>query len=80
MTFNSLDSLAEASNKVLISIPKKMLEDNPIDWHRISSKTLWTYRTSKRGSTRVSPYLWVGCSASNGGGSSFSKGIQEKWP
>ena len=30
----------EASNKVLIGIVKKMLEENPRDWHRILSKTL----------------------------------------
>ena len=33
-----------------------MLEDNPRDLHIILSETLWAYRTSKRGSTRVSPY------------------------
>ena len=33
-----------------------MLEDNPGEWHRILSKTLWAYRTSKRDSTGVSPY------------------------
>ena len=46
----------EASNKVLINILEKMLKDNPRDWHKILSKTLWAYRTSKRDSTRVSPY------------------------
>ena len=30
----------ESSNKVLINILKKMLEDNPRDWHIILSKTL----------------------------------------
>ena len=33
-----------------------MLEDNPRDWNIILSKNLWAYRTSKRDSTRVSPY------------------------
>ena len=33
-----------------------MLKDNPRDWHRILSKTLWAYRTSKRDCTRVSTY------------------------
>ena len=47
---------AEASNKVLISILEKMLEDNPRNWHIILSETLWAYRTSKRDSTGVSPY------------------------
>ena len=46
----------EASNKVLINIMEKMLEDNPKDWHKILSKTLWGYRTSKRDSIWVSPY------------------------
>ena len=36
----------EASNKVLINILKKMLEDNPRDWHRILFETLLAYRTS----------------------------------
>ena len=47
---------AEASNKVLISILEKMLDDNPRDWIIILSETLWDYRTSKRDSIRVSPY------------------------
>ena len=46
----------EASNKVLINILEKMLEDNRRDWHKILSETLWAYRTSKRDSTGVSPY------------------------
>ena len=33
-----------------------MLEDNPKDWHRILSETLWAYITSKRDSIGVSPY------------------------
>ena len=33
-----------------------MQEGNPRDWHRILSKTLWAYMTSKRNSTRVSPF------------------------
>ena len=47
---------AKSFNKVLISILKKMLEDNPRDRHIILSKALWAYRTSKRGSTGISPY------------------------
>ena len=33
-----------------------MLEDNPRDWHKILSETLWAYRTSKRDSTRLILY------------------------
>ena len=46
----------ESSNKVLINILEKMLEDNPRNWHKVLSETLWAYRTSKRDSIRVSPY------------------------
>ena len=49
----------EASNKVLINILEKMLEDNPRDWHKILFETLWAYRTSKRDSTWVSPYSLI---------------------
>ena len=47
---------AKASNKVLINILEKMLKDNPKDWHRILSETLWAYRTSKRYFIGGSPY------------------------
>ena len=69
----------KTSKKVLINILENMLEDNPRDWHIILSKTVWAYRTSKRDSTwgkSLLSNLWVRCSASNEGGSSFSKGIQ----
>ena len=41
---------------MLIGNLEKMLEENPRDLYRILSETLWTYRTSKRNSTRVSPF------------------------
>ena len=41
---------------MLINILEKILEDNPRDCHKILSETLWGYRTSKEGSTKVSPY------------------------
>ncbi|XP_073289309.1 uncharacterized protein [Primulina huaijiensis] len=47
---------AEASNKVLIKILQKMMEENPRDWPRLLSETLWAYRTSKRAATGVSPF------------------------
>ncbi|XP_073137179.1 uncharacterized protein [Henckelia pumila] len=47
---------AEASNKVLIKILHKMMEDNPRDWPRLMSETLWAYRTSKRTANGVSPF------------------------
>ena len=61
MVFNSSDLLLfipkqMGRHKLLINILEKMLEDNPKDWHKILSKTLWAYRTSKRDSIGVSPY------------------------
>ncbi|XP_073014563.1 uncharacterized protein [Primulina eburnea] len=47
---------AEASNKVLIKILQKMMEENPRDWPRLLSETLWAYRKSKRTATGVSPF------------------------
>ncbi|XP_073133888.1 uncharacterized protein [Henckelia pumila] len=47
---------AEASNKVLIQILQKMMEDNPRDCPRLLPETLWAYRTSKRTATGVSPF------------------------
>ena len=41
---------------MLIRILEKMLEENPRDWHRILSETLWAYRTSKRSFTSLSHF------------------------
>ncbi|XP_075478797.1 uncharacterized protein LOC142519647 [Primulina tabacum] len=32
------------------------MEDNPRDWHRLLSETLWAYRTSKRSAIGLSPF------------------------
>ena len=47
---------AEATNKTIISILKKMLDDNPRAWHTQLDNTLWAYRTSKRTPTDTTPY------------------------
>ncbi|XP_038697993.1 uncharacterized protein LOC119995552 [Tripterygium wilfordii] len=47
---------AKASNKVMISILQKTIEDNPIAWHKILQETLWAYRISKRTNTATSPF------------------------
>ncbi|XP_050207365.1 uncharacterized protein LOC126656791 [Mercurialis annua] len=48
---------AESSNKIIINIAQKMLEENPRDWHQILSEALWAYRTSRRNATGVSPFM-----------------------
>ncbi|XP_061993932.1 uncharacterized protein LOC133711866 [Rosa rugosa] len=47
---------AEASNKVIITLLKKMLAENPRQWHETLYETLWAYRTSKRNPIATTPY------------------------
>ena len=48
---------AEATNKTVINIIEKMIKENPRSWDTVFSKALCTYRTSKRSSTGVTPFL-----------------------
>lgn len=50
---------AEASNKIIINILRKMLESNKRNWHEDLYNTLWAYRTSKRSPTGTTPYALV---------------------
>ncbi|KAM1158436.1 hypothetical protein ACFX13_032510 [Malus domestica] len=47
---------AEANNKILINIIKRMVTDSPEKWHEKLGNTLWAYRTSKRTGTGTTPY------------------------
>ncbi|XP_024156341.1 uncharacterized protein LOC112164370 [Rosa chinensis] len=47
---------AKASNKIIITLLKKMLVENPRQWHNTLYETLWAYRTSKRNPTATTPY------------------------
>ncbi|CAN6566577.1 unnamed protein product [Malus baccata var. baccata] len=47
---------AEASNKILINIIRRMVTDSPEKWHEKLGNTLWAYRTSKRAGTGTTPY------------------------
>ncbi|GKV42709.1 hypothetical protein SLEP1_g50088 [Rubroshorea leprosula] len=44
---------AKASNKVVINLLEKMVDDNPRRWHELLSETLWAYRTPQRSSTKM---------------------------
>ncbi|KAL6196041.1 hypothetical protein ACLB2K_031658 [Fragaria x ananassa] len=50
------NSQAEASNKVILGILRKMLELNPRVWHLELYHTLWAYWSSKRGPIATTPY------------------------
>ncbi|GKV17141.1 hypothetical protein SLEP1_g27682 [Rubroshorea leprosula] len=47
---------AEASNKVVINLLEKMVDENPRRWHELLSETPWAYRTSQRSSTKITPF------------------------
>ncbi|XP_024164019.1 uncharacterized protein LOC112170997 [Rosa chinensis] len=47
---------AEASNKIIITLLKKLLVENPRQWHNTLYETLWAYHTSKRNPTASTPY------------------------
>ncbi|KAM0976502.1 hypothetical protein ACFX2C_019412 [Malus domestica] len=47
---------AEASNKVLIIIFKKMIKERPGIWHLKLNEALWAFRTSPRSAMGTTPY------------------------
>ncbi|XP_070671491.1 uncharacterized protein [Malus domestica] len=50
------ETIAEASNKILVNIIKRMVIDSPEKWHENLGNTLWAYRTSKRAGTWTTLY------------------------
>jgi len=47
---------AESSNKILIKLIKKKIEENPKRWHEVLSEALWAHRISRHGATKVTPF------------------------
>jgi hypothetical protein len=50
---------AESSNKTLVKLIKKKIEDNPRRWHKVLSEALWAHRISRHGATKVTPFELV---------------------
>lgn len=50
------NSQAEATNKTIINILKRTINDIGRDWHLQLNLTLWAYRTSIRTATGVTPF------------------------
>jgi hypothetical protein len=50
---------AEASNKVLIKIIKKRINDNPRKWHEKLSEALRAHRTLRHGAMKVTSFELV---------------------
>jgi transposase InsO family protein len=50
---------AESSNKTLIKLIKKKIEDNPKRWHEVLSEALWAHHISKHSATKVTLFELV---------------------
>jgi hypothetical protein len=50
---------AEASNKILIGLIKKKIDEKPRRWHEVLPEALWAYRASKHGAIKVTPFKLV---------------------
>jgi hypothetical protein len=50
---------AESSNKTLIKLVKKKVEENPKRWHEVLSEALWVYIISEHSATKVIPFELV---------------------
>jgi len=50
---------AEASNKGIIKLIKRKIDEQPRRWHTTLNESLWAYRMACHGATKVSPYQLV---------------------
>jgi hypothetical protein len=50
---------AESSNKILVKLIKKKIEENPRRWHEVLSEALWAHRICRHGATKVIPFELV---------------------
>jgi hypothetical protein len=50
---------SKASNKILIQLIKKKIEESPRRWHEVLSEVLWAHMTSRHGATKVTPFELV---------------------
>ncbi len=50
---------AEASNKSLIKLVKRKIDEQPRRWHTTLADSLWAYRMACHGATQVPPYQLV---------------------
>ena len=57
--YAQVNGQVESSNKILIKLIKKKIEDNPRRWHEVLSEALWAHRISRHGATKVSPFELV---------------------
>jgi hypothetical protein len=49
----------ELSNKVLIKLIKKKIDENSRRWHEVLPEALWAHKTSRHGATKITPFELV---------------------
>ncbi|KAK4385731.1 hypothetical protein Sango_2697100 [Sesamum angolense] len=57
--YTTTNGLAEAFNKTLCNLLKKIVSKSKRDWHEKIGKALWAYRTTYRTATQATPYSLV---------------------
>ena len=59
MYYAAANGLAEAFNKTLCNLLKKVVAKSKKDWHERIGEALWAYRTTHRTPTQATPYALV---------------------
>nr|AAQ56455.1 putative integrase [Oryza sativa Japonica Group] len=59
MTHTKANGQTESSNKTLLKLVKKKIEEHPKRWYEVLSEALWAHRISKHGATKVTPFELV---------------------
>jgi transposase InsO family protein len=57
--YDQANGQAESSNKTLIKLIKKKIEENPKRLHEVMSKALWAHRIFKHSATKITPFVLV---------------------
>ena len=57
--YTQANGQAEASNKGVIKVIKRKVDEYPRKWHTVLNEALWAYRMASHGATKVSPYHLV---------------------
>jgi transposase InsO family protein len=57
--YSQVNGQAKSSNKSLVKLIKKKIEDNPRRWHEALFEALWAHHISRHGATQVTPFELV---------------------
>nr|AAX95230.1 retrotransposon protein, putative, Ty3-gypsy sub-class [Oryza sativa Japonica Group] len=59
ITYTEANGQAESSNKTLLKLVEKEIEEHQKKWHEVLSEALWTHRIFKHGVTKVTSFELV---------------------